>query len=110
LKKKDSASFGSFLKEAWALYKERVLTRRALRLLNKQEWSVEFLTAMLYKAAKAYGQSLEMTITGPGGVNMTIRTADKENPTRFKDESILERLDDELAVQQFISQVQGGSK
>jgi hypothetical protein len=96
-----------FLKEAWAIAVERAKINKAMRLMNKQMWSVEFLTALLYKAAKSYGTSLEMTINGPGGLSLVVKTGESRNPTSYKDESILEHLDDEVKVQQYIAMMQG---
>lgn len=102
---KDNTGLWHFLKEAWSIAVERAKIHKALRLLNKQSWSIEFLTALLYKAAKSYGTSLEMTITGPGGLALVVKTADT-NTTQYKDENILEHLDDEVKVQQYITSMQ----
>jgi hypothetical protein len=102
---RDNTGFGHFLKEAWSVAVERAKIHRSLRLLNKQTWSVEFLTALLYKASRSYGTQLEMTITGPGGFALNVKTTDK-NPTPYKDEDILQYLDDEVKVNQFVAMMQ----
>jgi hypothetical protein len=102
---KDNAGLGHFLKEAWSVALERAHIHKALRLLNKQQWSIEFLTALLYKASRSYGTQLEMTITGPGGLSLTVKTTDK-NSTPYRDEDILEYLDDEVKVNQFVAMMQ----
>jgi hypothetical protein len=94
-----------FIKQAWLLATERAKIHRALRLANKQDWSVEFLTALLVRAAKVYGSALEMDIVGPDNVRLTIRTVDKIE-TPYKDDDILNNLDDQLKVDQFVEMMQ----
>lgn len=93
----------SFIHQAWALATERMCTRKALRLLQKQEWSIEFLTAMLIRAANVVHRPLEMTIKNRE-TSVTIRTTD-DVATPYKDDSIFNHLDDELKIRQFISEV-----
>jgi hypothetical protein len=104
--KKPLVGLRKFLKDAWDISLERVRINKALRRMNKQEWSIEFLTAMLYRAARHYGQQLEMTIVGPGGMAITVRTTDNKPPTNYSDDSILNHLDDELKVRQFIEMME----
>lgn len=93
----------SFIRQAWDIYVERHKTRKALRLLSKQEWSVEFLTAMLLKAANLAHQPLEMTITNN---NTSIRISTVDNvDSPYRDDSIFNHLDDSLKVEQFIASV-----
>lgn len=108
--KQQEVGLRKFLKDAWELTIERSRTHKALRLLNKQSWSVEFLTAMLYRAAKAYGTELEMTIMSKDGVSLMIRTTDNKPVDRLKDDDIFNNLDNDVKINQFISQIQKGSK
>jgi hypothetical protein len=96
---------GSYLKEAWAISVERAKIHKALRLMNKQSWSIEFLTALLHRAAKMYGGQLEMEIISPDGAKITVRSSAPNN-TQYKDDDILQHLDDEVKVRQFIDSVQ----
>jgi hypothetical protein len=95
----------SFIKQAWNLMVERSHTRKALRLLSKQEWSIDFLTAMLIRASNVTRQSYEMEIHGPHGTKIVIRTIDAPTNSAYRDESIFNHLDDELKVKQFIESV-----
>jgi hypothetical protein len=104
-KKPKEPGMGTFLKEAWGLMAERGKIHRALRLMNKQTWSVEFLTALLYRASKTYNTQLEMEIVSKDGVKLVVRTTDT-NKTQYKDDDILQHLDDEVKVSQFISLMQ----
>jgi hypothetical protein len=105
LKKQDGLS--KFIRDAWDLSIERGKIHKALRLLNKQSWSIEFLTALLQRAAKNYGSHLEMTITGPGGFSVTVKTTDGSTSNKYKDDDIMQHLDDEVKVNQFIAMMQG---
>jgi hypothetical protein len=89
-----------FLREAWAVLVERQKTHKALRLLSKQEWSVEFLTAMLVRASRVTKQQLEMSITN-GGNSITVRTIENQT-SKFKDDSIFDHLDDQAKVNQWV--------
>ncbi len=93
----------SFIRDAWVLAVERARTRRAMRLLTKQEWSVDFLTALLVRAANVAHRPLEMEIRHRDTA-VTIRTTD-ELTSSFRDESIFNHLDDDLRVRQFIEEV-----
>lgn len=92
-----------FIHEAWVLAVERAKTRKALRLLAKQEWSVDFLTAMLVRAANLAHRPLEMSIVNHD-TKIVLRTTD-DLSTSFKSDSIFDHLDDDLAVRQFIAEV-----
>jgi hydroxymethylpyrimidine pyrophosphatase-like HAD family hydrolase len=104
-KKSKYPGLGTFLKEAWGLMIERGKIHKALRLMNKQEWSVEFLTALLHRAARMYSTSLEMEIVSPNGARIVVRSGEPNN-TQYKDDDILQHLDDEVKVNQFINMMQ----
>jgi len=94
----------SFIRQAWDLFIERYKTRKALRMLSKQEWSIDFLTAMLLRAANLAHQPLEMTITN-NNTHIKISTVDGPTTAAYRDDSIFNHLDDELKVKQFIESV-----
>lgn len=91
------------IKKIIDIYYERAQTRKALRLLNKQTWSVEFLTALLSKAAKINGKHLEMEIVSKDGVRLLVRTTDAlvEN----NDDNIFNHLDDDIKINQFMNEL-----
>lgn len=102
-RKKRKVKQPSFVRQVWDLHVERCKTRKALRLLSKQEWSVEFLTAMLLRAANLSHQPLEMTITN-NNTSIRVNTHDNVGST-YRDDSIFNHLDDNLRVEQFIASV-----
>lgn len=87
------------------LHKEQLDTRRALRNLNKLEWSVEFLESMMHRAAKRYGSQLEMEIVSPNGAKIIMRTTDKKEP-QYKEETIFDHLDDDRRIQRFMQELE----
>lgn len=90
------------LKQVLAIRYEQAKRRKALRLLEKQTWTVEFLTELLYKAANMKQQNLEMTIHNKNGQVITVLA----KPGMYSDisdsDDIFDRLDDEAAVERFI--------
>lgn len=86
------------------IYHERAQTRKALRLLNKQSWSVEFLTALLSKAAKINGKHLEMEIISKDGVRLIVRTTDAL-VEKADDDNIFNHLDDDVRINQFMNEL-----
>lgn len=95
----------SILKQWLEIQQERAKTHKALRLLTKQEWSVEFLTALLIRASNVVHRPLEMTIVHKNGMSIRINTIDTSESSTYRDDSIFNHLDDELKVRQFIEEV-----
>jgi hypothetical protein len=93
----------TFIKELWDLWVERRKIHKALRILNKQEWSIEFLTALLVRAANFTHQPLEMFIRSANGHEIVVRTADVSTP--YADDDIFDHLDDELKIKAFMDKV-----
>jgi hypothetical protein len=93
-----------FLKEFWAVWVERNRVHKALRLLAKQEWSVEFLTALVIRAARISRQSMELEIMSPAGQRILIRSSDPA-PASLRDDNIFNHLDDEAKLQAFMREV-----
>jgi hypothetical protein len=93
-----------FLKEFWAVWVERNKIHKALRALSKQEWSVEFLTALVIRAARISRQSMELEIISPMGQRIIIRSTDTP-PSALPDDNIFNHLDDEVKMQEFMREV-----
>jgi hypothetical protein len=93
--------FKTYAKQLWELWVERCKTRKALRELSKQTWSIEFLTTLLVAAAKRTHQQYSMTITSPQGANVTVTTLDMPGQTT-QDVDIFDFIDDDVKVKQFM--------
>lgn len=83
------------------IHYEQAKRRKALRLLEKQVWSVDFLTELLIRAANKSRQNLEMIITNSNNQKITIK-ARPGTVTGLNDaDDIFNHLDDDAAIQAF---------
>lgn len=92
----------SLLRKLIAIYFEQAKRRKAVRLLEKQSWSFDFLAAIVSRASKLAGKSISISVTNKDGTILTI----SGNPSREAqyEDSIFDHLDDEAAIQHFIAQ------
>lgn len=95
------------IKEIIDIYWERAKMRKALRLLNKQTWSVEFLTKLLIKAANASKQRLEMEIISQDGIRLIVRTQDQDLSNDKGSFDIFDHLDDDIKLREFEKVLRG---
>jgi hypothetical protein len=94
----------SLFRQIIAIHYEQAKRHRALRILEKQHWSVDFLSTLLLKSAKMLGTSLQLTIVSPDNVKLVITAKDlKTDDGRIDDSDIFNHLDDESAVNDFIA-------
>ncbi len=99
------------IRDIITIRREHAETKKALRLLNKQNWSIEFLTAMLIRASRYYGSALEMTINSPDGKSIVVKSADASNkPTQLPDDDIFNHLDNERRIQEFVTELNRNKK
>lgn len=91
----------SLLRQIIAIHYEQAKRRKALRILNKQEWSVEFLEALVIHAAKDLRQNIVITVTSPAGHKLEIKSVEGTNRFDASDD-IFNHLDDDAAVNKFI--------
>lgn len=91
----------SLLRQIIAIHHEQALRRKAMRTLAKQEWSIEFLTELLRRAADMKKDNLLLEIRTKGGNVLTI-TSIKASDHLNDSDDIFNHLDDEAAIQQFI--------
>lgn len=98
-KDKEPSLFRKIIDIQW----EQARRRKALRILQKQYWSVDFLSTLLLKSAKMLGTSLELTVVSPNGEVLKITAKDlKQDDGRIDDTDIFNHLDDQAAVNDFI--------
>lgn len=88
-----------------SIYYEQAKRRKALRRLQKQSWSFDFLSLLLVRASELAGKGLTLEIKDKSGVTVTLTydSAKRSDANKQLDDSIFNHLDDDLAVQQFIS-------
>lgn len=95
----------TLLRQIITIHHEQALRRKALRILSKQSWSVDFLAVLLAKAAKLSSDNIQLTITNKDGVQFTMsyQQALKTDMSQL-DDSIFNHLDDDAAISRFISE------
>lgn len=95
----------SLLHKLLIIYYEQAKRRKALRLLQKQSWSFEFLSVLLVKASKLAGQNLSLVIKDKDGKTYTLTCDKAKNSDAVDklDDSIFNHLDDDTAINTFIA-------
>lgn len=104
MKKHSVTKEPSLFRQMVTIHFEQCRRRKAMRLLMKQEWSVDFLATLLIKGAKLSNQGLQLEITSPSGIKINMTTTDAINrQTALNDDSdIFNKLDDQAAIEAFI--------
>lgn len=96
----------SLLRKLIEIHYEQARRRKALRLLEKQSWSIDFLSMLLVKAGKSLGHGIQLEITDKNGVKLHLtydQAAKASANSQFTDDSdIFNMLDDSMAVEDFI--------
>lgn len=94
----------SLLRQLVSIYFEQSKRRKALRLLQRQEWSFDFLSLLLVKAGKSLGDGIQLVIENKHGQKMSITYSQAKQSTAEEnlDSDILNNLDNITAVNDFI--------
>lgn len=105
MKKRNRIKEPTLFSKLITIYYEQAKRRRALRLLNKQSWSVEFLTELLVKASRHSNieDGITMSITSRNGTVLTINSKNALRNSKYSDDDILNKLDDDTAINDFIA-------
>lgn len=87
------------------IYFEQARRRKALRTLQRQSWSFDFLALLLVKASRMAGKGLSLVIHDREGKSYTLTydSASGADSLQAMDDSIFDHLDDEAAVSSFIA-------
>lgn len=96
----------SLLRKIIDIHHEQALRRKALRTLEKQSWSFDFLSLLLVKAGQMLGDGVTLQITDKNGVKLQL-TYDQAKANTDKNvlnvaDDIFSKLDDDAAVEDFI--------
>lgn len=104
MKKHSTPREPSLFRQMVTIHFEQCRRRKAMRILMKQEWSIDFLTLLLVKGAKLSNQGMQLVITSPGGIRLTMTTTEAvKNGSLYDDDNdIFNKLDDSAAVNAFI--------
>lgn len=92
----------SLLRKLIEIHHEQALRRKALRNLNKLEWSVEFLEYLVEHAAKIVNSDVELVLESAAGQKLHIKSAARVQADKMADDDIFNHLDDQAAVTDFI--------
>lgn len=79
---------------------EDVKRRKAIRLLERQSWGLDFLSMALQRAGRGLENGLVMVITDRNGVKLELRYEDVKD--RSDDGNVFMHLDDDTFVERFI--------
>lgn len=90
------------LRQIIAIRHEQAKRRRALRILNRQEWSVEFMEYLVEHAARVLGKDIVIEVESPAGHKLRISSVADSRGDMMADDDIFNHLDDQAAVEAFI--------
>lgn len=90
----------SLLRKVIQVYWERHKEKQAERIIERQVWSLEYLARAIDLAASMGDRGIVLTIKDKDGRCISIESKDV---MRASDGGILDRIDDDVAVRDFIS-------
>lgn len=99
-RKKEPTVFGKIIA---ALY-EDARRKKAIRILEKQTWGLDFLSMALARAGRYLGEGIVLVVTNKDGarIELSYDAAKRHDAVKELDSSIFMHLDDDLAVDRFI--------
>lgn len=92
----------SLLHKLIDIHFEQCKRRKALRNLQKLEWSVDFLSLIVSKAAKNLGKNISFTITNKDGIKLEVTRVSDNIAKIDESDDIFDQLDNDAAVDDFI--------
>lgn len=100
--KKSKTKTPGLIRQIIEIRHEQALRRKALRILNKQAWSVEFMEYLVEHAAKVLNKDVEIEIESPAGHKLRVKSVANHAINLMTDDDIFNKLDDDAAVAEFI--------
>ena len=85
-----------------AIHYEQVKRRKAIRTLEKVDWSIDFLTEVICKAADIMHKDVIIELETKAGHKMTLSSVKGRNATLNTDDDIFNQLDNDAALERFI--------
>lgn len=92
----------SLFRKLITIHYEKAQMKKALRILEKQDWSFDFLVDVVRKAAKLSKQDVTVTIVSKGGNELHITGKVIDDLVVAPDDDIFNHLDDTAVVNNFI--------
>lgn len=102
IKNKNKSSEPSLFRQIVAIHYEQAKRRKAIRDLAKLEWSMEFLTEVVRRAAAAYKTDIAISVKSKGGNEIIIKSVNAEHSKYDDSFDIFNHLDDDVAIDRFI--------
>lgn len=102
-KKSKAPKQPSLFRQLVFIYMEQAKRRKALRILEKQRWSLDFLSLVLEKAFKMQ-EKVSLVIKDSDGRTIELTTKDAHTKASEFDDNIFNHLDDEMAVWKFVKE------
>lgn len=90
------------LRQIIAIKFEQAKRHKAVRILSKQEWSIEFMEYLVEHAAKVLNKDIEIEIESPHGHKLRVKSIANHAVNLMSDDDIFNKLDDDAAVAEFI--------
>lgn len=95
----------SLFRKIVEIHYEQAKRRKAMRILEKQAWSLDFIVQMFIKAGKVLSDGVILEITDKNGVTMRLtydQAKKRSTAVDSPDDDIFNKLDDDTAVDDYI--------
>ena len=94
----------SLLRQIIEIHYEQAKRRKALRILEKQVWSLDFLSLMLVRAGQSMNKGLTLEIEDKDGkkIRLSYDRAATSVYNEYFDDNIFNKLDNDAAVNEYI--------
>ena len=105
MKKQKKQKEFSLLRKIVEIHFEQAKRRKALRILEKQAWSLDFIVQMFVKAGKVLSDGVILEITDKNNVTMRLtydQAKQRASGITQADDDIFDKLDDDTAVDDYI--------
>jgi hypothetical protein len=88
MKRKKTSFLKQLLKDSWVIAVEHAKYMKAMRILQKQEWSIEFLTMLLNRSDR----QLTLVLKNAGNEILITKTDSKPSGTSMSERDLMEYL------------------
>ena len=95
----------SLFRKIVEIHYEQAKRRKALRILEKQVWSLDFIIQIFIKAGKVLSDGVILEITDKNNVTMRLtydQAKQRSTAVNSPDDDIFDKLDDDTAVDDYI--------
>ena len=95
----------SLFRKIVEIHYEQAKRRKALRILEKQVWSLDFIIQIFIKAGKVLSDGVILEITDKNNVTMRLtydQAKQRSTAVNSPDDDIFDKLDDDIAVDDYI--------